>query len=147
MRVLFIAFAGGVALTLLPIAFLHDPESGSLSQSTAGWIVLAVAAVSISGILLLRQKPLAGDSLEEVLPTLRSSYLRGVFLGVLPAVVGVFVSTATHHVGTYLIALLATAPGLFLSAPTSAELLRRQQQLNRIASPVDLYGTLTGPNI
>jgi hypothetical protein len=95
--------------------------------------------------LSLRHKPLAGDSFEAAVFALRSSFLRSVFLGVLPAVVGVFVSTATSHVRTYLIALLASAPGLFLSAPTSAELLRRQEQLSRMGSPVDLYGTLTGP--
>jgi hypothetical protein len=60
MRVLFIGFTGGVMVALLPIALLHNPESGSLSQSTGAGIVLAVAAVSIGGVFVAPSQAAGG---------------------------------------------------------------------------------------
>jgi hypothetical protein len=142
-RLMYCSFVVSLVLIGAILAFLF---AGSQATNES-WINPALIVYGVCAFLLTRmfwKKPLAGESPAAILGTYRSAMFLTLAVAMTPALWAFVLSFLTNSLATYLLGVAVGLPSLYLAAPRSRDLERRQVQLYERGLSIDLLESLGG---
>ncbi len=126
---MYLAFVSALAVLFLMLWLLGLEGAGSMGQSTAVVILVAVAFVSYVAVLIVRNRGQTVASAAEAVSRYRIRMFTIFALAEPMALVGFALSFLTQSPATYLVGLALAAPGLYMAAPTRSSVDGFQEQL------------------
>ena len=130
-------------LFIVPLSFLHLHPTRNAGFFP--WFVVIAGLLDFLLLYRMMARPLGTVNLEQ----LRASYMQLFFVGYAlaqaPALIGFVATFETRRLWVYFLGVALALPGMFLIAPTSGNIAKRQRKLREGGSSLSLLEALSTP--